>query len=272
MPQRKIEVCRSGAGTLAPLHVGADMALEDAGLTITVDAGTSAGAIVATCKSLGKTGAEMEQIVLDANFRQLIPLKIWTYPLRGYAASTANAVSWLREITEDQTLADCQNQLITVCSDLETQRVATFSNRYAGESDLPVWKAVLPSFSIPEVFPAFEGRYVDGGVMMNLPVVYLPGIHPRLSLRVTERSQIGPVKGWIDRQERLIDMMLIASERDAVLLAKKEKVPVIDLPGGNTGFLDRTMTRGQKQKLIETGYVTMTKFLESGAGKRWLAQ
>lgn len=272
MPQRKIEVCRSGAGTLAPLHVGADMALEDAGLTITVDAGTSAGAIVAACKSLGKTGAEMEQIVLDANFRQLIPLKIWTYPLRGYAASTANAVSWLREITDDQVLADCQNQLITVCGDQETQRVATFSNRYAGESDLPVWKAVLPSFSIPEVFPAFEGRYCDGGVMMNLPVVYLPGIHPRLALRVTERSQTGPIKGWLDRQERLLDMMLLANEQGSVTLAKKENIPVIDLPGGHTGFLDRTMTRGQKQKLIETGYVTMTKFLESGAGKRWLAQ
>ena len=246
------------------------MALEDAGVTITVDAGTSAGAIVAACKSLGKTGAELEQIVLDANFRQLIPLKIWTYPLRGYAASNANAVAWMREITHDQTLADCQNQLITVCGDQVMQRVATFSNRYAGESDLPVWKAVLPSFSIPEVFPAFEGRYCDGGVMLNLPVIALPGAHPRLALRVTERSQTGPVRGWVDRQERLLDMMLSANERDSVMLARRENVPVIDLPGGNTGFLDRTMTRGQKQKLIEVGYNVVTRFLESGAGKRWL--
>ena len=265
----KVEVVRSGAGTLAPLHVGAEMALEEAGVVPVVNAGASAGAIISACKALGKTGADMEQIVLDADFGKLIPLKIWTYPLRGYAASNANAIAWLREITEDQSLADCQSQLITVAGDEELQQVKVFSSAFAGAGSLPVWKAVLPSFSIPEVFPAFEGRYCDGGVMMNLPVVYLPAIHPRLALRVTERSQTGPVKGWVDRQERLIDMMLIASERDAVLLAKKENVPVIDLPGGNTGFLDRTMTRGQKQRLIETGYNAVTQFLESSQGKRW---
>lgn len=271
MLQRKIEVCRSGAGVLAPLFVGAEMALEDAGLDSTVDAGTSAGAIISACKSLGKTGSDMEQIVLDADFGKLIPMKIWTYPLRGYAASNANAIAWLSEITEDQSLADCQSQLITVAGDEELQRVKVFSSAFAGAGSLPVWQVVLPSFSIPEVFPAWQGRYCDGGTMMNLPVQYLPGAHPRIALRVTERSQTGPVKGWLDRQERLLDMMLLANERDSVTLARKENIPVVDLPGGHTGFLDRNMTRGQKQKLIETGYVAMTTFLESSAGKRWLA-
>ena len=268
MISHKAEVCRSGAGTLAPLHVGAEMALEDAGVVPVVNAGASAGAIISACKALGMTGTEMEQIVLDADFGKLIPLKPWTYPFRGYAASNANAVAWMREITRDQTMADCTSQLITVCGDEELQQVKMFSSARE-DATMPVWQAVLPSFSIPEVFPAWQGRYCDGGVMLNLPVVALPGAHPRLALRVTERSQTGPVKGWVDRQERLIDMMLIASERDAVLLARKENVPVIDLPGGNTGFLDRTMTRGQKQRLIETGYNAVTQFLESSQGKRW---
>ena len=266
----KIEVARSGAGTLAPLHVGADMALEDADLTITVDAGTSAGAIVAACKSLGKTGAELEQLVLDADFGKLIPLKPWTYPFRGYSASNANAVAWMREITHDQTMADCTSQLITVCGDEELQQVKYFYSNAAGSQSMPVWQAVLPSFSIPEVFPAWEGRYCDGGVMLNLPVIALPGAHPRLALRVTERSQTGPIKGWVDRQERLLDMMLLANERDSVMLARKEGVPVIDLPGGHTGFLDRTMTRGQKQRLIEVGYNAVTRFLSSSQGKAWM--
>ena len=266
---RKAEICRSGAGTLAPLHVGADMALEDAGIVPVVNAGTSAGAIISACKSLGMTGAEMEEVVLDADFGKLIPLKPWTYPFRGYAASNANAVAWIREITRNQTLADCQSQLITVCGDEELQQVKFFNSASGGVGSLPVWQAVLPSFSIPEVFPAWEGRYCDGGVMLNLPVIALPGAHPRLALRVTERSRTGPIKGWVDRQERLLDMMLLANERDSVLLARKENVPVIDLPGGHTGFLDRTMTRGQKQRLIETGYNAVTQFLESSQGKRW---
>ena len=265
----KVEVVRSGAGTLAPLHVGADMALEEAGIVPVVNAGASAGAIISACKALGMTGTEMEQIVLDADFGKLIPLKPWTYPFRGYAASNANAVAWMREITRDQTLADCASRLITVCGDEEFLQVKAFDSAPPAGGSLPIWQAVLPSFSIPEVFPPWQGRFCDGGVMMNLPVVFLPGLHPRLALRVTERSQMGPVKGWVDRQERLLDMMLLANERDSILLARKENVPVIDLPGGNTGFLDRTMTRGQKQRLIETGYNAVTQFLESSQGKRW---
>ena len=265
----KAEACRSGAGTLAPLHVGADMALEEAGIVPTVNAGASAGAIISACKALGKTGADMEQIVLDADFGKLIPLKPWTYPFRGYAASNANAVAWLREITRDQTMADCTSQLITVCGDEELQQTKMFNSALA-DGALPVWQAVLPSFSIPEVFPAWHGRYCDGGVMLNLPVIALPGAHQRLALRVTERSRTGPVKGWLDRRERLLDMMLLANEVGSVALARKEMVPVIDLPGGHTGFLDRTMTRGQKQRLIETGYNAVTKFLESSQGKKWL--
>ena len=264
----KVEVVRSGAGTLAPLHVGAEMALEDAGVVPVVNAGASAGAIISACKALGKTGADMEQIVLDADFGKLIPLKPWTYPFRGYAASNANAVAWMREITRDQTMADCRSQLITVCADEELQQVKMFSSARE-DATMPVWQAVLPSFSIPEVFPAWQRRYCDGGVMLNLPMIALPGAHPRLALRVTERSQTGPVKGWVDRQERLLDMMLLANEVGSVALARKEMVPVIDLPGGHTGFLDRTMTRGQKQQLIETGYNAVTRFLESSQGKRW---
>ena len=267
----KIELCMSGAGTYAPLHVGGVLALEDAGIVSTLNTGASAGAIVAGCMSLGMTGTEMEDVVLDADFRKLIPIRAWTYPFRGYAASNANATSWLKEITKEQSLADCSTPLIAVCGDELLKRPASFSSLYAGEGDLPVWKAVLPSFSIPEVFPAFEGRYCDGGVMMNLPVTYLHGKHPRLAFRVTERSKEGPIKGWLDRQERVLDMMLAASERDSVLLAKKEGIPVIDLPGGSLGFLNRNMTQAQKQGLVEIGYNAVSKYLASGAGKRWLA-
>ena len=128
-PLKRVQICFSGGGTLAPLHVGAVLAFEEAGYTIVDPAGASAGAIITACIALGLSGKAMESIVLDADFKHLIPVHYWTYPLRGYAASIANAQSWLREITEDQTLQDCTTSLTTITSDEETQRTAPLDTK-----------------------------------------------------------------------------------------------------------------------------------------------
>ena len=268
-PLKPIQVCFSGGGTLAPLHVGAVLALEEAGYTIVDPDGASAGAIVSACIALDMSGKDMEQIVLDADFKRLIPIRYWTYPLRGYAASIANARSWLREITNDQTLQDCTTSLTTVASDEETQRTVPLGT-YFSDPDTPVWQVVLPSFSIPEIFPPYQGRYCDGGVMMNLPIEYTTSPYRKLALRITERTRIGPITSWLDRQERLLDMMLTASERASVALAKAKNIPVLDLPAGYAGFLDTGMTRSDKALLVHKGECIVKAFLESVEGNQWL--
>lgn len=259
----------SGAGTLAGLHVGAVAALWPYTRPSSL-IGTSAGAIVAACIATGTQPSEMHQIVTSADYAQLIPIDWLMAPMRGYAASTANVIAWLRELTRDQALGDCEIPLTCITSDMWTGRAATFSTR--DNPDMPIWQAVLASMSIPDVFPMFEGRYVDGGVMCNLGVPYLPKTGRRLGLRVVEANRIGPVTGWIDEQERLIEMMLSASESELVMLAHVQDVPIIDLPGGNLGFLNRGMTAAQKEGLYQKGYETAQKWVESAEGKRWLAQ
>lgn len=128
-PVKRVQICFSGGGTLAPLHVGAVLAFEEAGYTIVDPTGASAGAIISACIALDMSGKDMEQIVLDADFERLIPIRYWTYPFRGYAASIVNARSWLREITNDQTLQDCTTSLTTVTSDEETQRTAPLDTK-----------------------------------------------------------------------------------------------------------------------------------------------
>ncbi|WP_312283329.1 patatin-like phospholipase family protein [Candidatus Igneacidithiobacillus taiwanensis] len=265
-PLKPIQVCFSGGGTLAPLHVGAILALEEAGYTIVDPSGASAGAIVSACIALDMSGKDMEQIVLDADFKHLIPIRYWTYSFRGYAASIANARSWLREITNDLTLQECKTSLTTVTSDEETQRTVPLGT-YFSDPDTPVWQVVLPSFSIPEIFPPYKGRYCDGGVMMNLPIEYTTSPYKKLALRITERSRTGPITGWLDRQERLLDMMLTASERASVALAKAKNIPVLDLPAGNAGFLDTSMTISEKRLLVRKGESIVKAFLGSEAEK-----
>ena len=258
----------SGAGTLAGLHVGAVAALWPHTRPKSLDT-TSAGSIVGACMATGRQPSEMHQIVTGADYARLIPIDWLEAPLRGYAASTRNVIAWLRDLTRDQVLGDCEIPLTCITSDLWTGRATTFSTE--ANPDMPIWQAVLASMSIPDVFPIFERRYVDGGVMCNLGIPYLPKTGRRLGLRVVEANPVGPVGGWIDEQERLVSMMLSASESELVMLGKVQDVPIIDLPGGNLGFLNRGMTAAQKEGLYQTGYETAQAWIESPAGKEWLA-
>lgn len=259
----------SGAGTLAGLHAGAVNYLWQY-TRPSIMAATSAGSIIAGCLATGMQPAEMKHVVLSADYAKLIPINPWLAPFRGYLASTKNVRAFLLELTNQQVMADCEIPFIAISSDLNTGRVATFDMQK--NPDMLVADAILASMSIPDVFPAFQGRYVDGGVLCNLGVQYLPGKHKRLGLRVSEAQTVGPVTGLVDEQERLISMMLSASESDEMLLAKSLNIPVICLPGGNLGFLNRSMTQAQKLSLYEAGYSAAQAWCNSAAGKAWLTQ
>jgi len=257
----------SGAGTLAGLHVGATAAIWSYARPEYL-VGTSAGSIVAALIALGKTPSDLKTIVLDADYSRLIPMNPWLAPFRGYLASNKPAIAWLRELTEDQTMGDCQIPLVCVASDLWTGEDKLFGT--AGYPEVPLWRAILASMSIPQVFPAYMNRYEDGGLVNNLAVNLLPKTGRRIAFRVTEASRIGPVRGLIQRIEREASMSLSASENAMVMLAKSLDIPVVNLPGGNLGFLNTAMTTAQKESLYQRGYEVTQQWLESPKGKEWL--
>ncbi len=257
----------SGAGTLAALHVGAVNYLwQHTRPSILAD--TSAGSIVAGCLATGMQPTEMKHVVLSADYRKLIPMNRWLAPFRGYLASTKNVRAWLLELTKGQFMEDCEIPFISITTDLYTGKTATFTMQK--NPGMYVADAILASMSIPDVFPPFQGRYVDGGLMCNLGVQYLPIMRRRLGLRVVEAQTIGPITGFVDEQERFISAGLSASEDDEVLIAKELQIPVIDLHGGNLGFLNRNMMQAQKEGLYQTGYETAQQWIESPMGKEWL--
>lgn len=260
-PKPPLSVCLSGAGTLAALHVGAINALAQR-YTFNHLVGTSAGSIVAGCLATGMTPAGLKRQVLDADYAALIPYNKWLAPFRGYLASTGPVHDWLIELTGGQVMADCQIPLTTIASDLETGTATTFTMR--SHPTMFVADAILASMSIPDIFPAYKNRFVDGGVVCNLGVRYLPRKGNRIALRVSETTTKGVCKSWIDEQERLLSMMLSASEHDDVLLGKSYGVPVLDLPAGDAGFLDRRMLQGEKERLYQTGYARAEAWLNGG--------
>jgi NTE family protein len=258
-----MEIVYGGGGTLAPLHVGATNAIYDHGYEASFIVGTSAGAIIGALLALGVIPSEMKNIVLSADFAKLIPYNYLLEPFRGYLASNKNVISWLKELTNNKTMADCKIPLITIASDLTTAGTAIFDSREVFNSNLFVWEAIIPSMSIPDIFPLYKEKYEDGGLMNNLGVNYLPRKHRTVGLRITEATTIGPVAGFVDKNIRSLGMMLSASERDMVMLAKTLKIPIINLKAGNTSFLDRGMSQSKKLSLYNVGYDTMSKYLES---------
>ena len=100
--------------------------------------------------------------------------------------------------------------------------------------------------------------------MRNLAVDVLPN-GPAYALRVTERTKTGPITSWIDEQERILDVMLTANEQESVILAKARDIPVINLPAGNLGFLDRSMSKRQKSVLYAAGYNAVVQHLAKAA-------
>ena len=111
---------------------------------------------------------------------------------------------------------------------------------------------------------------MDGGMVDNLGINYLPAKHKRLGLKVTEHTRIGPVRGLVPQVEREVGMMLGASEADMVLLAKASGIPIIRLPAGNLGFLDTSMTRAQKISLYQRGRDAVTQWMGTPEGDAWL--
>lgn len=254
----KISICLSGAGTLASLHVGAVnevLRVYDPNELV----GTSAGAIVIACIAMGMTGLQMKEIVLSADYGKLIPFNRVLAPFRKYLASNRNVRAWLNDLTEYQFLGDLTTKVTFITTNLETGSIETFTN--ASHPDMPIADAVLASMSIPDVFPLFDHKYADGGIWCNLGVQYLPKEGNRVAFRVVEANATGPITGFIDEQERLISAGLSASEWTDVQLAKSLGIPVVMLPGGNVGFLNRGMTRTQKLELYQKGSLAARDWL-----------
>ena len=263
----RCELANSGAGTLGALEVGAMSALWP---VVRPDAlvDTSAGSIVGGLIALGHGPSSLYDIVISADYAKLIPMRPWLAPFREYLASNRNVIAWLKEITDNQLMSDCQIPFTAICSDLNTGKARTWDSWLL--PDMPMWEAILCSMSIPQVYPAWEGRYEDGGMVDNLGINYLPGKHKRLGLKVTEATRIGPVRGLIHQVEREVGMMLSASEQDMVLLAKASGIPIVRLPAGNLGFLDTSMTRAQKISLYQRGRDAVAQWMGTPEGDAWL--
>ena len=259
----KVAVATGGAGVLGSSEVGAHQALIDVGYVHADLSGTSAGSIVSGVIACGKTPGECYDIVMSADYKKLIDYNVFGFLLgiHGSIANPKNVQAFLKEITDNMFMGEVKIPLKTITSDTWEQKIHCWSSHM--HPDMHVWEAIYSSMAIPFIFSPYMDRYVDGGVLANLPVDYLDTQYPRIGFNVHEQTQTGKLDGRFSEASRLLSMMLSSNVKTIEVWAKATNVPIVKLPAGNLGFLDRGMSEEHKKDLYQWGYNAVSEFLSA---------
>lgn len=152
----------SGGGARGYAHAGVLQALEEMGIFPDAVAGVSAGSIIGTAYAAGMNAKELWDFAQGANLRKAL------FPNMSFSGLIS------LNYVHDYLAKHIPHERI---EDLPRPFTIGVSNLNSGEIELwtegPLREAVMASCSIPLVFHPVEidGHiYVDGGLLMNLPV------------------------------------------------------------------------------------------------------
>ena len=158
----QLGVALSGGGARGFAHVGALMAIEEAGLRPDAIAGVSAGSVIAVLYAAGVKPIDMADIFGGQSFRNLAELS-WG---KGGLFKIDKFIKLVKDaIGDKQNIEDLDIPTYIIASDLDNARPHIFDS---GE----IMPRMLASCSIPIIFPPVEidgVHYVDGGVLRNMP-------------------------------------------------------------------------------------------------------
>jgi predicted acylesterase/phospholipase RssA len=292
-----------GGGCRAAALVGAVEEALSRGVNFVEFAGTSAGSIVAALMGAGATAADLNTVVSTINFSELFAtapedlgtsvarlprtfrallfvLQFTRYgEYRTYFSqlglhSSSNIEAWmdsqLRRILQLQRpvlFCDLRFPTWIVSTDVPNRNVKIWSKDLTPTDE--VARAVRASCSIPGYFQPVDRRYVDGGVLSNLPTfVYARSGRKDapLSNRVLgftlqaqgvlsdQSSAFGLITGLVDT--------VVDGARD-VQLRTQPDVHVISIPTGDIRATDiHKMNDATVKTLIENGRMAAKDFFE----------
>ena len=168
----------SGGGALGFAHIGAIKALEEYGIEPKYVAGTSMGAIIGVMYAAGYSADEIMQIVKEDRLYKVGRLITMQSALRNSGMSTHKTL--LRELAElipHNSFDSLERKFMVCVTSVETgEAVYRHKGGYLKEY-------VAASASIPGVFEPIiidSVRYIDGGIVDNLPVSQLLALNPQL--------------------------------------------------------------------------------------------
>ena len=248
----KIGLALSGGAVRGMAHIGVLKYLEESNIKIDIIAGTSAGSLVAALHAAGKSAEEIEEIVLDINWKD-IAKNIYnaSFPKKGLIN-----IEILEEIIENSlgnvSFEELKKPLIVVAVDLDENRAVHIKS---GE----VTSAIMASCAMPGIFTPVErdGKLLfDGGVLQNIPTVPLKeeGIEIIIAVDLSARTAYAETPGNIFE---ILFKTLYLMAREKEKEDKKLASFLIEPELGDIGLWQLDKSR----ELISLGYKEAQKVL-----------
>lgn len=173
-PARKIALVLGGGGIKGFAHIGVLKALEERGITPTLYAGTSIGAMIAAAAVAGMSPDELARRAESLKRRDLFRINHFGMLMDRMRSQSIYLEEPLRALTNSivpgGTFDDLPTPLLVNTVDLERGTQVVWG--LPGLRDVSVRDAVYASCSLPGFFPPgkVDGRMcVDGGVIDNMP-------------------------------------------------------------------------------------------------------
>jgi len=148
------------------IHIWVLKYLEEKNVEIKEIAWTSMWAILWSLIAIWKTSKEIEEIAENLNILKLIDFDFSLWLLKWNKVE-----AFLKDIFQDKKIEDTKIPLKIVATNIEENKSKIFEKGY-------IYEAVRASLSLPWVFrPKIidDKLYVDGGILMNLPIEALNG-------------------------------------------------------------------------------------------------
>ncbi|MGL4518298.1 MAG: patatin-like phospholipase family protein [Phocaeicola sp.] len=160
--QYKIGYALSGGFVKGFAHLGIMQALHEYGIHPEVLSGVSAGAVAAVLYADGKEPYQIMELFQDTKFQQFTKVSISRQSLLRFDGF----IEFLKKNLKAKQLEELLIPTLITATDLDHGKIVTFDR---GE----ITERVAASCCLPILFPPQNiagTNYVDGGVLMNLPV------------------------------------------------------------------------------------------------------
>jgi NTE family protein len=161
----KIGLALGGGGARGIAHIGVLKVLEREGIKIDYLCGTSMGALIGACYSLGMTVEEIEQQVLKIRKRDLMKMVDLRHPKRSIIKGN-KVYQYITSLIDDAEFSDTKIPFAVVTTNLETGEEEILEKGLIAE-------AVQASVSVPGIFPPVkigDSYLIDGGVVNPTPI------------------------------------------------------------------------------------------------------
>ncbi len=270
---KEVDLVLSSSGVRAPCFIGGIAALEENQYIIKRIAGSSGGALVAAAYALGMSTQQMKEVALSVDYERFMDFSLSNLlSVRNPSVYAGQELdSFYQDLFGNATIKDfeidCSISVVTI---IGRKRILLDRDSYP---NLPVWKAVRMSSTIPFIFPYLELGNVpvtDGGLVAGMFDIFPNSPRPVIGLRPRADRRLQKITRHLESDKLFIwNYLRILAEYfldalDNQYIPRYEWNKTVMIPTFEVGGFNFSLNSDAVAKLIQSGYdATMAAQLET---------